>query len=410
MLLSCKKQYQFGQFQAQLRSFGGAARAQYDSKIYRSRSSSAAEKERSHTGHKRHLLNNKYWREVKESAPSPIIVESFPSELYYDPKIDNESMEMEIDGRNVKFEFNAVTSTTSRKKPKAQLTSELLMNSAAPRITLQTHGHFYEVKFSRDSVVYVLYATRDSPCPLLRDVCNKAYLNTVAAGDLEKALDELPPKAWEDDHHAGGRYVAVGIGSMDKKWHKKPFFLSTHKYKPAAVITQSLCGILTSVAAVILNYVPEAFRQNENLKCNNENVSYPPLAKQSFIGWFSTQVAIRRVGQGCKNKEGKETESISKKDLNIVALHADKGDLSNMQPLVYIPRGGDKDRGGCIADSELIVAENETGGKYVRIQTNCEDTVCIVLFDSSKNLHGLIEGDTKDDPNAYCTRIIPFIT
>ena len=64
----------------------------------------------------------------------------------------------------------------------------------------------------------------------------------------------------------------------------------------------------------------------------------------------------------------------------------------------------------CVADSILLVAENEGGGKYVTIETNCEDTVCIVLLNSSKNLHGLIKGGGKDDLNAYCTRIIPFIT
>ena len=91
-------------------------------------------------------------------------------------------------------------------------------------------------------------------------------------------------------------------------------------------------------------------------------------------------------------------------------MHADKGDVSNLQPLVYIPRGGLNKRGGCVADSILLVAENEGGGKYVTIETNCEDTVCIVLLNSSKNLHGLIKGGGKDDLNAYCTRIIPFIT
>jgi hypothetical protein len=199
---------------------------------------------------------------------------------------------------------------------------------------------------------------------------------------------------------------------MDKRWHRKPFFLSNHQYtSEATVITQCLGGIFSAVAEAVLNYVPEAFRQNESLKCNNENFSYPPLTKQSAVSWFSTQIVIRRVGQGCTNKEWrKETNSISKKDLNVVALHADKGDVSNLQPLVYIPRGGENNKGGCVADSILLVAENEGGGKYVTIETNCEDTVCIVLLNSSKNLHGLIEGDGKDDVNAYCTRIIPFIT
>lgn len=75
---------------------------------------------------------------------------SFPSTLFYNPEVDNASKRMIVDGDYVPFQFNYMTSTTQRKKPKAQLTMEVLKDSNAPRITPKTHGHFVKVEFSSD--------------------------------------------------------------------------------------------------------------------------------------------------------------------------------------------------------------------------------------------------------------------
>jgi len=97
---------------------------------------------------------------------------------------------------------------------------------------------------------------------------------------------------------------------------------------------------------------------------------------------------------------------------NIVGLHIDTGDVSTMQPLVYIPRGGKKGVGGRVCNTELIVCEGRNGGKFVRIETNIPGYVCIVLLNSAESLHGIIEADDlgDEDEDAYCTRIVPFIT
>lgn len=129
---------------------------------------------------------------------------------------------------------------------------------------------------------------------------------------LELALDTLERSAWEGDHSAGGKYAAFGIGFMDTR-QPKPFFLRNHRFKEqAATITTALSGIFGAVAAAVLNYVPDAFRQNENLKCCNENFSFPPLHTQGPVGWFMHQVVIRRLGLSCGqiSKRGTSEENL----------------------------------------------------------------------------------------------------
>lgn len=308
---------------------------------------------------------------------------------------------MELDNSTVSFQFNKVTAKKKRKagKHKAQLTAKHLTNSPAPLITPQ-YGDFVEVEFSSNSSVYVLYARADSECPLLRDIHECCYKG--AGNTLDNSLDALPKRAWEQDNHAGGGYAAFGIGSMDKR-QTGPFFLMNHQYEKAKAITSSLSSIFGRVAAALLNYTPNVFRENEKIKSINANFSFPPIGCQGAVGWMANQVAIRRIGKGCQKNAMIED--------SVVALHADTGDLSTMHPLVYIPRGGPDGRGGIIADSHLVIAESETGGKYIQIETNVRDTVCIVVFNSALNLHGLVqsspEGETED---AWSTRLIPFIT
>ena len=191
-----------------------------------------------------------------------------------------------VTGDYVPFQFNYMTSTTQRKKLMAQLTMEVLKGSNAPRLTPKTHGHFVKVEFSSDSesdLCYVLYATPDSTCPLLRNIHQSCYDDVGMS--LELALDTLERSAWEGDHSAGGKYAAFGIGFMDTR-QPKPFFLRNHRFQEqAATITTALSGIFGAVAAAVLNYVPDAFRQNENLKCCNENFSFPPCVKWLLEGW-----------------------------------------------------------------------------------------------------------------------------
>lgn len=395
-------------FQQKIRDFGGADRAHNDWMIHRRTSSTAEMKRNAREGYNLHRRNHQWWREVYNDAPCPTTINCFPSELYYDDKVDNDRKEMEIDGCRVNFDFNYVTTLkSSRKKPKAQPTAELLRNSNAPRITPQTHGSFVECVFSPTSRVTVLYASKDSDCPLLKQIYESAY-SDIGKG-MEEALNDNDFKhVWERDHHAGGKYAAFGIGSMDVK-QGKPFVLKNHdKFEQSKTITQSLSVIISSVAMAVLNYVPTAFKHNENLKRNNEHFSYPPIRKQGWVSWFCNQIAVRRIGKGCTN--GKEMNNNGNN--NIVGLHIDTGDVSTMQPLVYIPRGGKKGIGGRVCNTELIVCEGRNGGKFVRIETNIPGYVCIVLLNSAESLHGIIEADDlgDEDEDAYCTRIVPFIT
>ena len=167
MIFTYYKLYKFGQLQQKVRDFGGADRAKKDYNIYRRRTSTILMKERANVGFKLHKLNQLAWKEVTNNRPTPRVVESFQSELHYNHKVDNECMEMDIDGKRVCFDFNYITSTTQKKKPKAQPTAALLRNSNAPRITPQTHGSFVECNFSSTSQVHIIYASKDSDCPLL---------------------------------------------------------------------------------------------------------------------------------------------------------------------------------------------------------------------------------------------------
>lgn len=139
------------------------------------------------------------------------------------------------------------------------------------------------------------------------------------------------------------------------------------------------------------------------------------------VNWFSNQYAIRQVGLGIANTkpvisraQHHNGPSIEKQiSESCVALHADSGDVSCMHPLVYIPQGGSKGLGGVVKSSDLLVCEHATGGKSIRIVTNEPDVVCIVILNSRECLHGLIKQDdwsSDNDPSAYITRIIPYIT
>lgn len=403
MLFSDFELREFELFQQRVRQYGGEAAVRRDYNMYRRKYTSKKKKDQIKGSLTLYNKNNAHWQKVKENKPTPTKIISLSSSLQYDSKRDNKRKEMEIDNSFVSFEFNKVTAKKKKGntggKHKAQLAAHHLANSPAPVITPQ-HGDFVEVEFSSKSSVFILYARKDSKCPLLQAIHNYCYEG--GGKSLDEYLDTLPIQAWEKDHHAGGAYAAFGIGSMDKR-QAGPFFLKNHGYEKAKQITSCLSSIFGRVAAALLNYIPHVYRENEKLKSLNENFSFPPIDRQGAVGWMANQVAIRRIGKGCKHN--------TKTEDGVVGLHADAGDLSTMHPLVYIPRGGSDGRGGIIADSRLVIAESSIGGKYIEIETNVRDTVCIVVFNSAESLHGLVqscpEGETGD---AWSTRLVPFIT
>lgn len=404
MLLNLRQQFLFSMVLIETRLFGGAEKARMDFNTYNRGTSDDATKKGAKKGHNLHRKNMKWWKIILEGVPPPTIVNLFPSTIFYDDKKHNKKKSLDIDGTKVPFKLNYVTNKTERAKPKAQLSSIQLGQFRAPRITPQSHGPVTKVVFSDTSHVHVIYANVNSNCAILRDIATKAY--DEPGLQCEEALSDLPREAWEMDRHAGGRYAAFGFGSMDTR-QVKPFTLKNHQFNASQKITAFLGTMLTSVATAIMHYAPEVFKMNEQLKCDNEAFSYPPIKQQGYLSWFANQVAIRRLGKGAPHFTPRVGAD---KNLDIVGLHFDGGDLSTWHPLVYIPRGGKHGRGGNVDDTELLVAEDKVGGKYVVIETNVPDHVCIVVLNSAEMLHGLIAGNGDGDSDAYTTRIIPFIT
>lgn len=400
----------FRTLQRECRPFGGVEEVRKAHSIHRRKSSSAAIKlatKKSFNLWTRVYLKRGFARLFRENPPpTPIIVDSFPSTLYYNDKEDNDQKEMEIDGNRVNFEFNEITNSKNVKaKKKAQPTASHFRDSNAPIITPDC-GEVIHVQFE-ESELFVLFASKGSDCSVLRDIADTAY--SVEGKNSEDALNDLPSAAWEKDLHAGGRYVAFGVGSMDKR-QGCPFTLKNHKFAGAAQqITSFVKHIFTSVSKAIFHYLPDVYWQNDGLKAGNESYSFPPVEDQeagSHCSWFATQFVIRRIGKGASNFEPSGGERTHK----LVGLHKDGGDLSTMQFNTYIPRGGEDGLGGDVSDSQLVVCEEGTGGNYVIIETNTPGVVCVVIMDSSKMLHGLIEGESEGDEDASSTRIIPFVT
>jgi len=404
MLLNLHQQFLFFAVLIENRLFGGAEKAHIDFNIYNRGTSDDATKKKAKKGHNLHRQNTRWWKIILEGVPPPTIVNLFPSTIFYDDKKHNKKKSLDIDGTKVPFRLNYVTTKTKRAKPKAQLSSIQLGQFRAPRITPQSHGPVTKVVFSDTSHVHVIYANEHSNCAILRDIANKAFGEPGI--QCEEALNALPRNAWEMDRHAGGRYAPLGIGSMDTR-QRKPFTLKNHQFNASKKITGFLATMLSSVATAIMHYAPEVFKMNEQLKCDNEAFSYPPIKQQGYLSWFANQVAIRRLGKGAQHFTPRVGAD---ENLDIVGLHFDGGDLSTSHPLVYIPRGGKHGRGGKVDDTELLVAESRVGGNYVVIETNVPGHVCIVVLNSAEMLHGLIAGNGEGDSDAYTTRIIPFIT
>ena len=94
------------------------------------------------------------------------------------------------------------------------------------------------------------------------------------------------------------------------------------------------------------------------------------------------------------------------------ALHVDAGDVDSDQFLTFMPMGNNKNSGGRVANSDLIVFENQLGGLSYRLRTAISDTVVILLMNSSKQLHGNVEDSDSDtfdfDESVLSARLIGY--
>ena len=57
--------------------------------------------------------------------------------------------------------------------------------------------------------------------------------------------------------------------------------------------------------------------------------------------------------------------------------------------------------------SDLLVFESRYGGASLRIQTECPNHMCIVMFDGSKHLHSNVHGTDTLTNNEFI-RIVPY--
>ena len=357
--------------------------------------------------------------QIKKLAPPPIVWNHFcpDDDIHYNHKTDNEKMEIMVGGGKRQFFFNTTTQKTQNRKPRPQATEMVLSNMHQKYVSSRT-GEVVKIIFPRDSPeeepveCFVIYASRESQChaaKALHNVCmgDRGGGNDWEEESLDALIDNLPRTAWEDDHRGGGCYTPFGFGIQG---HPKdipepgmPFTLRTMKYKQSHKILEKTAKIFYNVASCIAKHCTENFLANQKIKDLNPQLACPPLKQQnSFCNWFCSQFIFRRLGPG--RQRPRKT-----RDETIVSLHFDSGDYATDQPLIYIPGGGKDGLGGTISDSDIIVCKYRSGGPSVRIVTNVRDTVVVVLLNSSLQLHGVIKGKGRNDYNAWCTRIIPFV-
>jgi len=163
-------------------------------------------------------------------------------------------------------------------------------------------------------------------------------------------------------------------------------------------------GILSHIADCFRIHCSEVLTKNQFLLTLLKSMAWPPLQFQGELNqWMSSQYIIRRWGSRTKDDWPGEK--------SVVALHTDRGDIDSYNFNCYTSGGGIRNKGGPVANSDLAVFQNSTGGAGYRVKTCIEDTVVVVVMNSHNQLHGCIKNEDNivEESQTWTTRIIPYI-
>jgi hypothetical protein len=256
-----------------------------------------------------------------------------------------------------------------------------------------TAGEVVQIQFNEHVENYVFFASRDSKCPLLREIYEIYYENRTR---LMQIIETIQQKlAWTVDTLGGGDYIPCGIamrgGTKDSR-ADLPFLMKSGRYAIIMELVDIYAKILGKQAKVIQKYCPNVYDENERIYMDGEKHRCNFPTRKSQLGntqedddnvyWRLHQFAIRIMG-------GMHEHSKQKENDKRIAWHVDDQDVQSKQPLTFLPFGPDADNGGGhVQDSDLMVFEHNKGGKCYRLRTSIADTVVFVLMNSGLQLHG----------------------
>ena len=225
-------------------------------------------------------------------------------EIHYDPTIS--TRKFLVDGKVVPIKFHPTTNRTTKAKPRPQLDTNImkLVNpyviepSTEEEDAKGNRRDIFKVTFPEEDkdgnevVVYVMYAKKNSPCPVLR------ALHSAALGTNHKNLDNLigqvTNKYYDDDRLAGGEYIPIGFGmeGHPEGYNGRPFTLKTLGEPEGIAINNIVAQIMHAAARAILEYFPLVYHSNQQLRANT-NVACPSLSLQNkHCNWFVTQYRL----------------------------------------------------------------------------------------------------------------------
>jgi len=295
---------------------------------------------------------------------------------------------------------------TKKSRPRVQLTEEhskmldlYVINERSRESTT--------IVFPNGRVNYVFIARKNSQCRSLRRL--HGHMEAISS-ELDRFLSRLNKRCLCKDDLGGGRYIVSGFGTMGKNVAKnirppnQPALRQSLKFAEHMELSKIVGGILSHIADCFRIHCSEVLTKNQFLLTLLKSMAWPPLQFQGELNqWMSSQYIIRRWGSRTKDDWPGEK--------SVVALHTDRGDIDSYNFNCYTSGGGIRNKGGPVANSDLAVFQNSTGGAGYRVKTCIEDTVVVVVMNSHNQLHGCIKNEDNivEESQTWTTRIIPYI-
>lgn len=312
--------------------------------------------------------------------------------------------------------------TLRKKKQKCRRRSSA---SPAPARTLQataTATDVVTVEFPSGKKNAVLFGSSNSQSRNLVRLW-ELYQEFIPA--LEDCLNSMPKCCQHVDDLAGGTYVPYGLGSIPPgpkgcprslKGKQIPYLRRTALFKPVRELFEmygQLMGVATDAIAELL---PNFYEENRELRAGANDCTYPKpevqksgqcgestsMSEEDFNCWFANQCIVRIIGK----EVGGQTVSDGQ-----IAMHFDESDYPCIQQLMFLPMGGVNGLGGHVPNTDLLVFEGREGGLSYRVDTTVEDTVVVVLMNSSTQLHAGAGEEVTGlaSPPSSSIRLIPYL-
>jgi len=332
----------------------------------------------------------------------------------YDPNNQNveEKCALRVDGKKMFVDFHDLTKKErgrdgSRPRP---IINSSVAKKLNPPIIDDTGGDKVRIKFPNGRRNTVFFARKDSKCDILKQMYEFISRNKNC---FELLNQMVPSHLWEEDTLAGGKYLPMGIslrnGTQGSN-SKLPFLRQASMYNVCKKLEEFYAHVCSFEAMLMDKYCGEEYIHNRETYAGGDDCIFPSPTLQKNCKANSrrlylclNQIALRIMdNKSIKNKHNPER----------TALHVDAGDVDSDQFLTFMPMGNNKNSGGRVANSDLIVFENQLGGLSYRLRTAIGDTVVILLMNSSKQLHGNVEDSDSDtfdfEESVFSARLIGY--